>query len=196
MWAQPCGPSISCVFRSNRTMPTPSSDRKVWTVSPEWTSPKRFMLTPHPAQNRRTAASSGCPTEQPRWKRACGRTKQRIGRRTELLPKLHCETWPRIRPLGEGKHSRLDGGAALDGGFPVGDGIRHWRTPRFNIREWAGSRKQKPITRLESRSKHVRCLLGIGGRLEHPRGLGSHYAVLIFESRAARVGAWRRRAPM
>ena len=32
---------------------------------------------------------------------------------------------------------------------------------KINIREWAGRRKQKPVTSPESRSKCLRCLFGI-----------------------------------
>ena len=46
-----------------------------------------------------------------------------------------------------------------------------------NIRERAGGRKQKPVTRPESRSKRLRCFFGIQTRLEHPRGLEGHLAL-------------------
>ena len=45
----------------------------------------------------------------------------------------------------------------------------------LNIRERAGRRKQKPVTRPESRSKRIRCLFGIRGRLGHCRGLEGRY---------------------
>ena len=41
----------------------------------------------------------------------------------------------------------------------------------LNIRERAGRRKQKPVRSPESSSKRIRCLFGIQGRPEHPRGL-------------------------
>ncbi len=44
-----------------------------------------------------------------------------------------------------------------------------------NIRKRAGRRKQKPVRHLYSPSKRVRCLFGILGRLEHPRGLEGLY---------------------
>ena len=46
---------------------------------------------------------------------------------------------------------------------------------KINIRERAGRRKQKPVRRLYSRSKRLRCLFGIWVRLEHPRGLEGPY---------------------
>ena len=45
----------------------------------------------------------------------------------------------------------------------------------FNIREWDGRRKQKPVRGPESRSKRFRDLFGILGRLERPRGLEGRY---------------------
>ena len=53
----------------------------------------------------------------------------------------------------------------------------------------ADGRKQTPVRRPEWPPKHLRCLFGIQGRLEHPRRLESSYEVLIFEPRATRVGS-------
>ena len=47
----------------------------------------------------------------------------------------------------------------------------------------------EPVRRTESRSKRLRGLFGIWGRLEHPRGLESHYEVLTFESRSSTSGS-------
>ncbi len=41
----------------------------------------------------------------------------------------------------------------------------------FNIREWAGRRKHSLVRSLYLRSKRLRCLFGIVGRLEGRRGL-------------------------
>ncbi len=49
----------------------------------------------------------------------------------------------------------------------------------FNIREWAGRRKQKPVRGPESRSKRVRCLFGIQGRLEWFRALEGRYRIAL-----------------
>ena len=49
------------------------------------------------------------------------------------------------------------------------------RQTAVNIREWAGRRKQKPVRRPELRSKRLRCLFGIEGRLERPCGLEGRY---------------------
>ena len=59
----------------------------------------------------------------------------------------------------------------------------------LNIRERPSRRKQRPFRRLYSRSERLRVLFGILSRLKRPRGLERHYAVLIFESRGARVAA-------
>ena len=45
----------------------------------------------------------------------------------------------------------------------------------FNIRERAGRRKQKAVRCPDWRSKRIRCLFGIGVRLECPRGLEGRY---------------------
>ena len=57
-------------------------------------------------------------------------------------------------------------------GAPLKAPARAWKDQTaFNIRERAGRRKQKPVTRPESRSKRLRYLFGIRGRLERCRGL-------------------------